>query len=66
MRLGEAIKRCKVRGYVYRTNKPDIKYYKNHSKTILERILKDYGHKGLYYKNYEHADPEQNAISIIG
>jgi len=59
MRLGEAVKKCKTKGYVYRTKNPNKKYYKNNLKTILERILEDFGSKGLYFKDFECFDPEQ-------
>ena len=38
MKLEEAITRCHVRSAVRRKSKPDIKYWKNHTELIIDRV----------------------------
>ena len=39
MKLGRAIKICKIRGYVSNKSTPEIKYWKNCDETIIERVI---------------------------
>lgn len=59
MKLGEAIGKSEPTGYIFRVSNINKKYYKDHEKTIIERILEDHGRKGLYFKDYEYFNPEQ-------
>lgn len=65
MKLGEAIKKCKVRGYISKILTPEIKYYKNDSRTIIERVIKQQ-RDCMLDNDWENYDIEANETSIIG
>jgi len=63
MKLGRAIKTCKVRGYVSNKSTPEIKYWKNHKKTIVERVIEKQK-EHMLDMNWDSYDPESLKTSI--
>jgi ethanolamine ammonia-lyase large subunit len=64
-KLAAAISRCKIRGYIARESTPEIKYWKNSDKTIIERVL-ERQKDDIYEDDWECFDPENEETSIIG
>ena len=62
MKLIEAMRNCKARGYIARLSQPEIKYWKNHDEPFTARIpIKDWE-----AKDWKCYDPEGEETSIIG
>jgi len=65
MKLAEAVNQCKVYGYVSRTSVPEMKYYKNHHKTIIELVIAEQGDYGLFAHDWECFNPRNNLDEIL-
>lgn len=61
MTLDDAISWCHVRSAVYRTSKPDTKYWKNHSVPLLDRIPDQDKHA----TDWEEHDPREDAFEAM-
>jgi len=61
MKLYEAVSQCKTYGYVSRTSVPEMKYYKNHHKTIIELVIVEQGGYGVFAHDWEYF----NSKSVI-
>ena len=62
MKLGKVISNCKVRGYISKKSTPQIKYYKNNERTIIERVIEQQK-DCILDDDWETFNPESNEFS---
>jgi len=56
MKLNEAIEWCHVRSAVRRTSYPKVKFWKNHTESIISRVPKEW----INANDWEEYDPRDN------
>jgi hypothetical protein len=64
MRLEDAIDKCHVRSAVYRKSNPSVRYWKNNSQSILERVP-DEDRLAMDWEEHDPRDEDDGSLFMF-
>lgn len=62
MTFEKAVKTCHVRSAIYQKSKPEMRYWKNNQKSLLERVLLE-DQKAIDWEEYDPRDYDSCSLS---